>query len=227
MDDKFNIMIVEDEQKIAQMVEENLIKWGYDVFSVKDFQKVEEEYLSVKPHLVLLDINLPYYDGFYWCEKIRKYSNVPIVFVSSRNEKMDVMMAINMGGDDFIQKPFSMDILVTKINAIVRRTYTYLSPSLDVLKHNDLTLNLKNSTVKFGEQESELTKNEFKILTVLFENKNEIISRDALMRALWEDESFIDDNTLTVNINRLRRKLTDMGVKDYIQTKKGQGYMLI
>ncbi|ETT86883.1 response regulator transcription factor [Viridibacillus sp. FSL R5-0477] len=227
MDDKFNIMIVEDEQKIAQMIEENLIKWGYDVFSIKDFQKVEEEFLSVKPHLVLLDINLPYYDGFYWCEKIRKYSNVPIVFVSSRNEKMDVMMAINMGGDDFIQKPFSMDILVTKINAIVRRTYTYLSPSLDVLKHNDLTLNLKNSTVKFGEQESELTKNEFKILTVLFENKNEIISRDELMRALWEDESFIDDNTLTVNINRLRRKLTDMGVEDYIQTKKGQGYMLI
>ncbi|OMC83267.1 response regulator transcription factor [Viridibacillus sp. FSL H8-0123] len=227
MDDKFNIMIVEDEQKIAQMIEENLIKWGYDVFSIKDFQKVEEEFLSVKPHLVLLDINLPYYDGFYWCEKIRKYSNVPIVFVSSRNEKMDVMMAINMGGDDFIQKPFSMDILVTKINAIVRRTYTYLSPSLDVLKHNDLTLNLKNSTVKFGEQKSELTKNEFKILTVLFENKNEIISRDELMRALWEDESFIDDNTLTVNINRLRRKLTDMGVEDYIQTKKGQGYMLI
>ncbi|MGE7624857.1 response regulator transcription factor [Viridibacillus sp. NPDC096237] len=227
MDDKFNIMIVEDEQKIAEMVEENLIKWGYDVYPVKDFQQVEEEYLSVKPHVVLLDINLPYFDGFYWCEKIRKYSNVPIVFVSSRNEKMDVMMAINMGGDDFIQKPFSMDILVTKINAIVRRTYTYLSPSLDVLKHNDLTLNLKNSTVKFGEQESELTKNEFKILTVLFENKNEIISRDALMRALWEDESFIDDNTLTVNINRLRRKLTDMGVEDYIQTKKGQGYMLI
>ncbi|MBK3496402.1 response regulator transcription factor [Viridibacillus sp. YIM B01967] len=227
MDDKFNIMIVEDEQKIAEMVEENLIKWGYDVYPVKDFQQVEEEYLSVKPHVVLLDINLPYFNGFYWCEKIRKYSNVPIVFVSSRNEKMDVMMAINMGGDDFIQKPFSMDILVTKINAIVRRTYTYLSPSLDVLKHNDLTLNLKNSTVKFGEQESELTKNEFKILTVLFENKNEIISRDALMRALWEDESFIDDNTLTVNINRLRRKLTDMGVEDYIQTKKGQGYMLI
>ncbi|MEK4759868.1 response regulator transcription factor [Viridibacillus sp. FSL E2-0187] len=227
MDDKFNIMIVEDEQKIAQMIEENLIKWGYDVFSVKDFQKVEEEYLSVKPHLVLLDINLPYYDGFYWCEKIRKYSNVPIIFVSSRNEKMDIMMAINMGGDDFIQKPFSMDILVTKINAIVRRTYTYLSPSLNVLKHNELTLNLKNSTVMFGEKESELTKNEFKILTVLFENKQEIISRDTLMRALWEDESFIDDNTLTVNINRLRRKLTDMGVEDYIQTKKGQGYMLI
>ncbi|MFJ9463042.1 response regulator transcription factor [Viridibacillus arvi] len=227
MDDKFNIMIVEDEQKIAQMIEENLIKWGYDVFSVKDFQKVEEEYLSVKPHLVLLDINLPYYDGFYWCEKIRKYSNVPIIFVSSRNEKMDIMMAINMGGDDFIQKPFSMDILVTKINAIVRRTYTYLSPSLNVLKHNELTLNLKNSTVMFGEKEIELTKNEFKILTVLFENKQEIISRDTLMRALWEDESFIDDNTLTVNINRLRRKLTDMGVEDYIQTKKGQGYMLI
>ncbi|KOO51805.1 response regulator transcription factor [Viridibacillus arvi] len=226
MDDKFNIMIVEDEQKIAQMIEENLIKWGYDVFSVKDFQKVEE-YLSVKPHLVLLDINLPYYDGFYWCEKIRKYSNVPIVFVSSRNEKMDIMMAINMGGDDFIQKPFSMDILVTKINAIVRRTYTYLSPSLEVLKHNELTLNLKNSTVMFGEKESELTKNEFKILTVLFENKQEIISRDTLMRALWEDESFIDDNTLTVNINRLRRKLTEMGVEDYIQTKKGQGYILI
>ncbi|MGG0664585.1 response regulator transcription factor [Viridibacillus arvi] len=227
MDDKFNIMIVEDEQKISQMIEENLIKWGYDVFSVKDFQKVEEEYLSVKPHLVLLDINLPYYDGFYWCEKIRKYSNVPIIFVSSRNEKMDIMMAINMGGDDFIQKPFSMEILVTKINAIVRRTYTYLSPNLDVLKHNELTLNLKNSTVMFGEKESELTKNEFKILTVLFENKQEIISRDTLMRALWEDESFIDDNTLTVNINRLRRKLTEMGVEDYIQTKKGQGYILI
>ncbi|MGE7925066.1 response regulator transcription factor [Viridibacillus arvi] len=183
--------------------------------------------MSVKPHLVLLDINLPYYDGFYWCEKIRKYSNVPIVFVSSSNEKMDIMMAINMGGDDFIQKPFSMEILVTKINAIVRRTYTYLSPSLEVLKHNELTLNLKNSTVMFGEKESELTKNEFKILTVLFENKQEIIRRDTLMRALWEDESFIYDNTLTVNINRLRRKLTEMGVEDYIQTKKGQGYILI
>ncbi|WP_338751742.1 response regulator transcription factor [Bacillus sp. FJAT-52991] len=223
----FTILIVEDEKKISDIVAAGLNEWGYDTRTIEDFQKVEEEFLTIDPHLVLLDINLPYFNGFYWCEQIRKHSNVPIIFLSSRTEKMDMMMALNMGGDDFMQKPFSMEMLITKVHAILRRTYTYQTVNMDVVKHRDITLHMKKAAVYVGEQEMELTKNEFKILCVLLEAKNEIVSRDKIMKALWEDESFIDDNTLTVNVNRLRRKLNDYGLDGYIQTKKGQGYIII
>jgi DNA-binding response OmpR family regulator len=222
----FKVLIVEDERKIAEIVGENMKSWGYEPCYINNFQKVDEEFMLTNPHLILLDINLPYYNGFYWCEKIRRHSNVPILFLSSRTEQMDMMMAINMGGDDFIQKPFSMEMLLTKINAILRRTYTYQAKSLELLCHRDLTLNLKTATAIVDDIEIDLTKNEFKILSVLLEHKNKIVSRDKLMQALWENESYIDDNTLTVNVNRLRRKLNEAGMGDYIQTKKGQGYML-
>lgn len=222
----FKVLIVEDERKIAEIVGESIKNWGYEPFYIDDFQKVDEAFMRVNPHLILLDINLPYFNGFYWCEKIRRLSNVPIIFLSSRTEQMDMMMAINMGGDDFIQKPFSLEMLLTKINAILRRTYTYQSNSLELLCHRDLTLNVKTATAIVNDTEIDLTKNEFKILSLLLEHKNKIVSRDKIMQALWENESYIDDNTLTVNVNRLRRKLNEVGIGDYIQTKKGQGYML-
>lgn len=222
----FTVLVVEDELKIRSIIATELQNWGYAVHVVEDFQKVEELFLVAKPSLVLLDINLPHMNGFYWCERIRRHSNVPIIFLSSRTETMDMMMALNMGGDDFVQKPFSMEMLLTKIHALLRRTYTYQQADTDLLTHRDLTLNVKRAALSTPEGEIELTKNEFRILCVLFERKSEIVPRDDLITALWEDENFIDDNTLTVNINRLRRKLNDYGMEGYIQTKKGQGYIL-
>ncbi|MDN4608436.1 response regulator transcription factor [Sporosarcina highlanderae] len=222
----FTVLVVEDEVKIRSIIATELQNWGYAVHVVEDFRQVEESFLTVKPNLVLLDINLPYMNGFYWCERIRRHSNVPIVFLSSRTETVDMMMALNMGGDDFVQKPFSMEMLLTKIHALLRRTYTYQQADTDLLTHRDLTLNVKRAALSTREGEIELTKNEFRILCVLLERKSEIVPRDELITALWEDENFIDDNTLTVNINRLRRKLGEYGMEGYIQTKKGQGYIL-
>ena len=222
----FTILIVEDEVKIRSLIAAELQNWGYAVHVAEDIRHVEDTVLTVKPQLILLDINLPYMNGFYWCERIRRHSNVPIVFLSSRTETMDMMMALNMGGDDFIQKPFSMEMLITKIHALLRRTYTYHQADTDLLTHRELKLHVKRAALSTRDGEIELTKNEFRILCVLLERKNEIIPRDELMAALWEDENFIDDNTLTVNINRLRRKLDEHGMEGYIQTKKGQGYIL-
>ncbi|MFD1205283.1 MULTISPECIES: response regulator transcription factor [Sporosarcina] len=222
----FTILIVEDEIKISSIIATELRNWGYGVHVAEDFSNVEELYLMVQPHLILLDINLPYMNGFYWCERIRRHSNIPIVFLSSRTETMDMMMALNMGGDDFIQKPFSMEMLLTKIHALLRRSYTYQQIDMDILSHRDLTLHVKRAVLSSPDGEIELTKNEFRILCILLERKNEIVQRDELMAALWEDENFIDDNTLTVNINRLRRKLSEHRLDGYIQTKKGQGYIL-
>jgi DNA-binding response OmpR family regulator len=222
----FTILIIEDEIKISSIIATELRNWGYDVQVAEDFRNVEELYLTVQPHLILLDINLPFMNGFYWCERIRRNSNIPIVFLSSRTETMDMMMALNMGGDDFIQKPFSMEMLLTKIHALLRRSYTYQQLDTDILSHKDLTLNVKRAVLISPDGEIELTRNEFRILYILLERKNQIVQRDELMAALWEDENFIDDNTLTVNINRLRRKLSEHGMDGYIQTKKGQGYIL-
>ncbi|WP_342511969.1 response regulator transcription factor [Sporosarcina sp. FSL K6-1522] len=223
----FTILIIEDEKKIGDLIAKDLKKWGYAPRLIHDFQKVEETFLAVQPHLVILDINLPYFNGFYWCERIRRHSNAPIIFLSSRTEEIDMMMALNIGGDDFIQKPFSMDMLLTKVHALLRRTYTYHTIETDIIVHRDLALHSKKSVICIQDNEVELTRNEFKILCILLEHKNQIVQRDEIMRALWEDESFIDDNTLTVNVNRLRHKLREHGLDDYIQTKKGQGYMLI
>ncbi len=223
----FKIFIVEDDNKIAEIILENLTRWGYEGVAAKDFSNIFEEFVKYNPNLVLLDINLPSFDGYYWCNKIRQISKVPIVFLSSRNTSMDIIMAVNMGGDDFITKPFSLDVLMAKINAVLRRTYSYTDNSADILEHNGAILNLKDYTLIFKEQKTELTKNELKILYLLIKNNGAIVSRDKIMRNLWEDESFVDDNTLTVNINRLRKKLKDMGLEDYIGTKKGQGYTVL
>ena len=204
-----------------------MLRWGFQGSYVQDFNKVFDDFTKYEPQLVLMDINLTTYDGFYWCGKIREVSKVPIIFISSRNTNMDIIMAVNMGGDDFIQKPFSLDVLMAKINALLRRTYNYTNAFLSIIEHNGVVLNLKDSTVIFKNKKLELTKNEFKILYTLMKDKGNIISRDIIMRALWEDESFVDDNTLTVNINRLRKKLEDLGLIDYIQTKKGQGYVIL
>ncbi|QXM05486.1 response regulator transcription factor [Crassaminicella indica] len=223
----FKIMIVEDDLKIAQIVKENLIKWSFDVEVVEDFSDVLNIFSKYKPHLILMDINLPLYDGFYWCSQIRKLSKVPIIFISSRNTNMDIIMAINMGGDDFINKPFSIDVLVAKINAVLRRTYSYMDAESDIVEYKDVFLNIKDNCILYKGRQIELTRNEFKIIYILMKNAGSVVSREKIMKSLWEDESFVDDNTLTVNINRLRKKLEEIGIEDFIKTKKGKGYIII
>ena len=206
----YTIFIIEDDKTIASLVSDNLIKWGFECCCTSDFSKVEEEFTDSKANLVLMDISLPFFNGFYWCEKIRKQSSVPIIFLSSRNENMDIVMAMNMGADDYVTKPFSMEVLIAKINALLRRAYSYTDEMSLVYKENKL----------------ELTKNEQRILKTLISRKNNVVSRDELIRELWDTESFIDDNTLTVNINRLRSKLSDIGLEGFIKTKKGAGYLV-
>lgn len=219
------IMIVEDEAVIAGLIRDELMKWRYDVFQVTQFNDVFADFEIEEPQLVLLDINLPVYDGYYWCQKIREVSKVPIIFISSRNTNMDQIMAMNMGADDYITKPFQVDILMAKINALLRRSYNY-AESGEIMSHNDITLNLDNSSMEINGEMIDLSKNEYRLLYILMKQHGKILSRDKLLRALWDDERFVDDNTLTVNINRLRRKIEDAGIKDYIVTKVGQGYIV-
>ncbi len=221
----YKILIVEDDVTIASLLNENIKKWGFESDYVTDFNQVLEEYNRKKPHLILLDISLPFYNGFYWCSEIRKVSNVPIVFLSSHTEDLDIVMAMNMGGDDYITKPFSLDIVIAKIQAVLRRTYAYYR-EIQTLEVKSVLLDLKDAAVSYRDNKAELTKNEYKILRLLMEKKNNIISREEIMKNLWDSDSFIDDNTLTVNVNRLRKKLEDMGLTDFIMTKKGMGYIV-
>ncbi|MCE3203967.1 response regulator transcription factor [Paenibacillus sonchi] len=221
----FRIMIVEDDEKIRRIVADTLSKWKYEVTQVSSFDQVMDEFTASQPHLVLLDVNLPVYDGFYWCQQIRAVSKVPIIFLSSRNQNMDVIMAINMGADDFVQKPFDLGVLVAKVSALLRRNYTYQDESLQ-MAHRQLTFHLSNSSVEYGGQTAELSRNEFIILQTMMRNIGKIVSRDSLMQVLWSDEQFIDDNTLTVNVNRLRRKIALLGLEDFIVTRKGMGYII-
>lgn len=221
------MMIVEDDETIRDLLLENVVKWGFEGIVVKDFQDVMQTFVQSEPHLVLLDINLPSYDGFYWCGKMREVSNVPIMFISSRDTRMDMVMAMNMGGDDYIQKPFYVDVLMAKINALIRRTYSYIDTDLSVIEHDGVVLNVKDGNIMYQDKKIELTKNEFKILYILMENKGHVVSREKMMRSLWEDESFVDDNTLTVNIARIRKKLADIEKTDFLKTKKGQGYIIV
>ena len=223
---RYKIYIVEDDNKIAQIMESNLEKWGYECLTARDFKDIEKEFIDFSPHLVLLDIILPAYDGFYWCEKIRRLSKIPIIFISSKNTNMDIVMAINMGGDDFIVKPFSINILVAKVNALFRRTYSYINSQTDIIEHNGIILELGNSSISYNNQNMELSKNELKILYLLFKNNGSIVTREQIQRYLWESENFIDDNTLTVNINRIRKKMAALSLKDIIKTKKGSGYII-
>lgn len=222
----YKLMLVEDEEKIRNITKDALMKWGFQVYGVEDFNNVFQDFVNEKPQLVIMDINLPSYDGFHWCNEIRKISKVPILFLSSRSTNMDVVMAVNMGGDDYITKPFSMEVLVAKINAILRRTYSYVETESETLEYKEVLLSLKDNTVHYKKSKLELTKNEFKILYILMKEHETIISREKIMQELWEDESFIDDNTLTVNINRLRKKLKGIGICELIKTIKNQGYII-
>ena len=223
----YKILIVEDDTTISSIIEDKLNKWGYITLRILDFEDVISSYASFQPHLVLMDINLPYYDGFYWCAKIRQLSNIPIVFISSRDTDGDKIRAISQGGDDYIEKPFSIDLLIAKVQAVLRRAYSYRDDKLNFLQCEEMILDIERLLAIHGENEVELSPNECKLLAMLIRNKGKVVTRARLMRALWDDESFVDDNTLTVNVNRLRRKLEAIGLEDYIQTSKGSGYRLI
>jgi len=220
-------MIVEDEPTIRDILEETIEKWGLKAVKLEAFDKVLQEFLNEKPDLLLLDINLPIFDGFYWCSKIREVSKVPIIFISSRNTPMDIVMAMNMGGDDYIQKPFDTDVLMAKVNALLRRSYSYIATQSNILEHDGLVLNLENWDVHCADKRIELTKTEFIILKLLINNKGSIVHRNKIIRALWNDENFVDNNTLTVNINRLRKKINTLGKEEFITTKKGEGYVIL
>ena len=200
------IMIVEDDEIIASSIKKHLEKWNYDVFVVNDFENVLEDFRNYEPLLILLDISLPYYNGYYWCQEIRKESEVPIIFISSTSENMNIVMAMNMGADDFINKPFDLTVLTAKLQAILRRTYSF-NKTQNVLNYHSLTLDLLKGVISYHEDSIELTKTELKIMQILFEHAGQIVSRDTIMEALWQSEAFVDDNTLSVNINRLRKKL--------------------
>lgn len=222
----YKILVVEDDYTISSIIGDSLKKWGYDARRTTDFRDILSQYNVYEPHLILMDINLPYYDGFYWCTKIRELSNIPILFISSRDADADKIRAISQGGDDYVEKPFSMDLLTAKIQAMLRRAYSYTDQGLNTLQYQNLILNLDQLQVLHKDKEIELTPNECKILSLLVRNHGNIVTRPRLMKALWDDESFVDDNTLTVNVNRLRRKLESIGLKDFIKTIKGEGYKL-
>ena len=199
--------------------------WGWEACCVEDFSKVLDTFASYNPHLVILDIALPACNGFYWCMEIRKISRVPVVFLSSASDNMNIVIAMNMGGDDFIAKPFDRNVLAAKIQAILRRTYDFAA-NTELIAHKGAVLNTADATLTYEGQRIDLTKNDYKILKMLLENKGKTVSRDALMTRLWETDCFVDENTLTVNITRLRKKLEQAGLTDFIVTRKGMGYLI-
>jgi len=219
------IFIVEDDAVIAKTMADHLSSWDMEVQTVQDFQNVTKEVEAFDPDLVLMDIKLPYYNGFFWCQEIRKSSKVPIVFLSSADDNMNIVMAMNMGGDDFISKPFDLNVLTAKIQAMIRRSYDYKIVS-NVMTYNGLTLNLDDTTAEVDGEKLELSRNEFLITKTLMEKQGKIVSREELMERLWGNEEFIDDNTLTVNVTRIRKKLEMSGKPDFIKTKRGLGYVI-
>ncbi len=221
----YRILIVEDDEIIAGLVKKHLESWGYQVDLISDFSQVLAEFVRKDPQLVLLDLKLPFFNGFHWCEEIRKISQVPVIFLSSAADNMNMVMAMSRGADDFIAKPFNLEVLAAKVQAILRRTYSFGNTS-NLMEYKGTVLNLGNGTLTVGEQKLELTKNELKILQILYEHRGQVVSRDAIMTRLWESDSFVDDNTLTVNVTRLRKKIEGAGLKGFILTKKGMGYMV-
>lgn len=221
----YKIMIIEDDLTIAKALQEHLEKWDYQVIYVTEFRNITEQVLREDPQLVLLDVMLPYFNGFYWCGEIRKVSKVPVMFISSASDNMNIVMAMNMGGDDFIVKPFDLNVLTAKIGALLRRTYSFHG-QVNVLEYKGVVLNLSDTTLVYQGNKIELTKNDYRILQLLMENQGRVVSREEIMQRLWENDQFIDDNTLTVNMARLRKKLSEAGLKDFIATKKGLGYIL-
>ena len=219
----FKIFVVDDSKIISEKLKEELEKWGFEAILVDDFEKVIDIFKCENPDLVVMDIALPYYDGYFWTRKIRDLSNVPIIFLSSKEDTMNKIMAMEMGADDFVSKPFEMNLLLAKIKALLRRTYDY-KDNLDRLELGGLVLDLKSMTVVFSNKSIDLSKNEFKILETLMVNKGKVVSREKLMTSLWSTDIYIDDNTLTVNISRLRKSLAGLGVDNFIKTKQGMGY---
>ena len=220
------ILLVEDDAVIRQQVKKMLEQWGFEVIAVEDFMQVLTIFVKEEPHLVLMDIGLPLFNGYHWCQEIRKISKVPIMFLSSRDQAMDIVMAINMGGDDFVTKPFDNNVLLAKVQGLLRRSYEF-GTDQSLLEYRGVSLNLKSMDMMYDGEVITLTKNEFQILRVLFEHSGSIVSRDDLMKELWNSDFFIDDNTLSVNVARLRKKLEEVGLKNFIETKKGIGYRLI
>ena len=217
--------MVEDDEIIARSIREHLQAWNYDVCCVEDFSNVVAEFVRFDPQLVLMDITLPFFNGYHWCSEIRKISKVPVIFLSSAADNMNIVMAVNMGADDFIPKPFDLEVLTVKIQAMLRRSYDFAGTG-SMLEHKGAILNLKETTLTYQEQKIELTKNEFRILEILMENKEKVVSRETLMTKLWESDNYVDENTLSVNVNRLRKKLEALGLEEFILTKKGIGYRL-
>ena len=221
----YRILIIEDDDIIAKNIATHFKRWNYETMQIIDFKNIMEEFLKFDPQLVLLDIGLPFYNGFYWCQEIRKISKVPILFLSSMNDNMNIVMAMNMGGDDFIEKPFDLNVLTAKVQALLRRSYSFQGNG-NVLEYEGMILNLNDASFSYKEKNVSLTKNEFRILQMLMENAGKIIARDDIIARLWESDEFIDDNTLTVNVARLRKKIENAGMDNWIRTKKGIGYYL-
>lgn len=221
----YKIFMVEDDEIIARSIREHLQAWNYDVCCVEDFSNVVAEFVRFDPQLVLMDITLPFFNGYHWCSEIRKISKVPVIFLSSAADNMNIVMAVNMGADDFIPKPFDLEVPTVKIQAMLRRSYDFAGTG-SMLEHKGAILNLNETTLTYQEQKIELTKNEFRILEILMENKEKVVSRETLMTKLWESDNYVDENTLSVNVNRLRKKLEALGLEEFILTKKGIGYRL-
>lgn len=221
----YKLLIIEDDTGIADAIKIQAEMWNLEVSIVENFRNVLQEFVQFQPHIVLLDIGLPFFDGYHWCGEIRKISNVPIIFISSASDNMNIVMAVNMGADDFIAKPFDQSVLMAKVQAILRRTYDF-SSNVPVLEHRGAFLNTGDNTLTYNNKKIELTKNEHRIMLCLMENKGKVVSREKFMEKLWETDSFVDENTLTVNINRLRKKLDAAGLENFIKTKFGVGYII-
>ncbi|CAH1207212.1 MULTISPECIES: response regulator transcription factor [Paenibacillus] len=221
----FKIMFIEDDESLFTEIRDRLGQWSYDVHGVNDFDKVLQQFIAIQPQLVIIDIQLPRFDGFHWCRMIRSHSKVPIIFLSSRDHPTDMVMSMQMGADDYVQKPFHFDVLIAKIQATLRRVYNYNAEQAELRAWRGATVEYVKNELACNGHTVQLTKNEMFILKQLVERKNRIVTREELIRSLWDHEHFVSDNTLTVNVNRLRKKLEPLGLDAYIETKVGQGYM--
>lgn len=222
---RYRIFLVEDDPVIAGLLKDHLERWGYEVSLATEFNDVLHAFTRSDPHLVLMDISLPFYNGYHWCGEIRRVSKTPVVFISSASDNMNIVMALQTGGDDFIAKPFDLDVVAAKVIALLRRTYEYGHQS-NLLSYRGAVLNLADASLSWQDRKTLLTRNEFRILQVLIENKGAVVSRNELMKRLWDDDCYVDDNTLTVNVTRLRKTLDEIGLHHVIQTRKGVGYGL-
>lgn len=221
----YRLLIVEDDKGIAEAIKRQAEQWALQVHCIENFRNVMTEYAKFDPHVILLDIALPFFNGYYWCSEIRKVSKVPIIFISSASDNMNMIMAMNMGADDFIAKPFDKSVLMAKLQAILRRAYDFAA-SVPILEHRGALLNTGENTLIYKNEKVSLSKNEFRILLILMDNKGKVVSREKLMEQLWDTDSFVDENTLSVNVARLRKRLEAAGLEDFITTKFGVGYLI-